>query len=174
MSPQKLISLTTLVALGAVVGFAASMFGEGRQSPLPELPPQEVAVQPPVAEPVRVVATDVAPKATRSARTVRDYLQEYYGAEWEGKRLVLEKTQASLLDQLLDDQVPILPWEDVAEQVRSEFLMTPAAMESQAQEFMMWDPDTDLSWEHVRKIYPYVPEAVGEQHLLEFRAIAKQ
>jgi hypothetical protein len=38
----------------------------------------------------------------------------------------------------------------------------------------MWDPDTDLSWENVRRIYPYAPEALGEQHLLEFRAIAKQ
>jgi hypothetical protein len=115
---------------------------------------------------------EVAPKPPRR-RTVRDYLAEYYGADWEWLREKLERDRKALLDRPLEEDVPIASWAESEADARARVLLTPAQCEAYAKSELELDPTRYASWERVRQVFPDVPENLGQRDLEALQEVVK-
>ena len=106
-------------------------------------------------------------------RTVRDYLAEYYGADWASVREELERDRKERLDQPLDASLPIGSWADAREEVLSRLVMAPEKYEIWAKSEVDLDTTVYDNWERVRAVFPNVPQNVGQRELTALRDIVK-
>lgn len=166
------------VGLIVVPGIALACFLLVRGAHDPERPlisvaaSQPIAVELPAPSDRSIVAVNEAPTEVHR-RTVRDYLKDYYGDDWASQEAEFEKRQKALLDRPLDEVEQIRPWEEVADQIRDEVLWNVESIEMRAEAALEWDPNLDLSWENIAKVFPNAPANMGERQLLEFQGLAR-
>jgi len=155
-----------------VVWFMLTSHGPDRPGVARTEPASVESAVPEASPDDRVSVEAAAPH--QSVRTVRDYLMEFYGPDWVNKEAIFESRQKALLDKPLTEVAEIRPWEEVEAQLMSETLLTPKRIESRADAALDWDPNTDLSWESIGKVFPNVPPNMGQRQLLEFQTIVRE
>lgn len=174
---MKFSALHCAAAVAAVVGVAASWWPAG----LHEANSQRQAAAPSAASVVESATHESArvealPQSTPEApprRTVRDYLAEYYGADWASVRETLERDSKERLDRPLDESLPIGTFADAQAEVRTAFVFGPEKCELWAKTEVDLDPTVYDSWDRVRKMFPDVPQNVGQRELDALRHSVK-
>lgn len=163
-----------LLAFVAIVVLAGSLFAllsrsEGAPAML-ELPEREAAEAAPEAPVSARIEPAVAPDS--AVRTVRDFLADFYGSDWEARRAQLEAALGKRLDEPFDDH-PVPAWEEVEARLRDVAVPSAKAIEATAELAVEWEEGCDSSWDEIRRRFSNVPEGMRDVELLEFQALAK-
>jgi hypothetical protein len=171
MDQRTLWSAIGILSAGCVVA-AVFKFSGGRASE-----PEALEFVQPQAVVLKAVAEaesgDSRLASSESTRTLREFLEEHWGAEWEGVREAIEKNLGSRLDEPLRGD-PLRPWEEVADEVRDQSLLTAKAIAASAEADLEWDDSLTESWDSIRGAFPSAPEDLRDVELQEFRTLANQ
>jgi hypothetical protein len=143
-----------------------------RAAPAPQLVEEPVGFELALADRVDAETVRVA-EPPIEARTVRDYLRDYYGDRWEDVRASVEASMGNRLDTPFDENA-LLPFDEVAEQIRNEFLPSAERIAVHAEEALEWDAKMVEDWDSIRRAFPNAPENMRDVELQEFRAIAAE
>lgn len=162
------------LALVAVVALAGSLFAllsrdDGKLGSLSLPPSDRVDGASDVAVTTHV---EPAPASDIAARTVRDFLRDFYGDDWEAQRARLEAALGKQLDEPFDAH-PVLPWEEVQARLRAVVVPSAEAIEATAEAALEWEPGCDADWDSIRRRFPNVPEGMRDVELREFQDLAK-
>jgi len=106
-------------------------------------------------------------------RSVRDYLADYYGAEWVSIRAQLELKRGELLDRPLDESASIASWAESEEDARSRIVLSSEKCVAYAKTEIDLDPTAYESWDRIRRRFPGVPENVGPRELEALRDVVR-
>jgi hypothetical protein len=174
---MKISPVQIAAVAAALAGVAAVWWFTGnhdRSTPTLAAPPGAVVVS--ESAPAESARVEALPQSTPEApprRTVRDYLAEYYGADWASVRETLERDRKDRLDQPLDESLPIGSWAAAREEVRSKIILPPEKYEGWSKAEVDLDTTVYDSWERVRAVFPNVPQNVGQRELDALRDIVK-
>jgi hypothetical protein len=161
------------VVVGCISVFTWVRHSAGRETSGAAAPNAAATVDVTPAEMSRIEAEPFVFAESPQRRTVRDYLADYYGAQWESVRDQFERDRKALLDRPLEEPSPIATWEESEADAGSRIILTPERCEAYAKSEVDLDPTAYESWERVRRQFSDVPENVGQRELDALRDIVK-